>query len=224
MKRMVYINAIFFFLFCTPINIQRSKYYSEKSILHSLIDTIYTFKASGDFMFTLRGEKYRGKIVVDFDEGYVFKCYLYAPFANSIASFISDSDSAKIIFSEESYRIGIREKVTSIPFLQNYPFTFKDIIRILTGRTYKSDSFLSDPIINKTDAKRRIYQWISDSLNILILASSRKEKIKNITYTNKEVPWKLVLSSFKNGISKEIHFESGEKNYFSVMFNKLEYK
>ena len=216
------IALLMILLSCTGTPKQKSVLFSKESLSSLLADKLDRFEASGDIAVSFRGERYRGKIVVTLKDGYNFVCDFYSPFAQIIASLISDKDSAKIIIGENEYRIGVNDNLTLIPFLTHYPFIFSDFIRIITGRVYKRDCFYLDADSIRQEGRREVYEWISDSLNISAMVSGNGKRIKSVSYTAlKDSLWKLEYSSFKDGVSRKISFQSEEKNYFSLVFNKI---
>lgn len=225
MKRIIFTAAAVIFLSCA--NTQKiTAFHSEQSVSSLLIDTLDKFEATGDVAFSIEGERYRGKMTVSLLERTNFVCYFYTPFAQLIASITSDEDSATVIVEERKYRIGINDNLSSIPYFTVYPFSFNDFIRIITGRIFKRDCFNLDADNVAKKGRRIVYEWITDSLHISVMVSNNGRKIKNIIYAatnSKDGPWELEFSSFKNGISKEIRFESKKKNYFSLVLNKVRF-
>ena len=218
----IIIALILFLLSCTGTPKQKSVLISKKSLSSLITDKLDRFEASGDFAVSFSSERYRGEIVVTLNERYNFVCDLYSPFGQIIATFISDKDSAKINMGENEYRIGVYDNLSIIPFLTDYPFIFSDFVRIITGRVIKRDCFYPDADTVWQEGRRDVYEWISDSVNISAMVSSDGKRIKNVSCTALKGPfWKLEYSSFKNGISRKISFESGEKNYFSLVFDKM---
>ncbi len=194
----------------------------QKQLYSFFVDSLETVKAYGNIAFSLHGERYRGTITVSLQNWTDFTCEVYTPFAQTIASISSDMDSAEIIIEDREYRIGVFDEVSTIPFFTIYPFIFNDLIRILTGRIIKRDYIISDPSKVVVKGRRTEYIWQSDSLTVSMNSSRGGKKIKRINYNaTGGLPWKLEFSSFKNGISKEIYFESEEKNYFSLVFNTI---
>ncbi len=217
-------------LFCViPLLVCCAATQSRKVILESaqnailnLPDSLERFNAVGDVAFSLHGERFRGKIDVSIHDWSRFTCEIYGPFAQSIASITSKGDSACIQVEEKEYAAGIKDDVATIPFFTIYPFIIEDVIRILTGRIIKRNLFEQDPVETRILRGRKEYVWSSDSIHIFASLPNNRKKKMRITYSGvKDSHWKLEFSSFKNRISKEIYFESDEKNYFLLEFKKL---
>lgn len=207
---------------CAGTQSRKSLFTTEKSISSMLVDRLDRFEATGDIAISYRGERHRGKMFVSIKDGDNFICDFYTPFAQIIASFISGKDSAEIIIGEHEYRIGINDHLSFVPFLSQYPFIFNDFIRILSGRVYKSECFSLEVDTIRIEGRRKTYEWISDSVKISVTVSGNGKKIKSVSCSTLGEPrWKLEYSSFKGGISRKIDFKSGEKNYFSLVFERI---
>lgn len=218
------LTALFLLFFsCAGTQKQKTLFTAEKNISSLIVDRMDSFKATGDIAVSYRGERHRGKMFVAVKNEHMFICEFYTPFAQILASFVSDKDSARISIGELEYRIGINENVSFIPFLTQYPFIFSDLIRILTGRVYKSGCFSDEADTLRRERRRKVYEWISDSVKISVAVSGNGKKIKSISCSKAGEPnWKLNYSSFIDGISRKIDFESGENNYFSLVFESIE--
>jgi hypothetical protein len=210
------------FYSCAGTQKKRTLLDSSQGTSSLLRDKMDTFEARGDIAASFNGERHRGELFVSLKDGTVCTCVLYTPFAQILASFTSDNDSARIVLGKCEYRIGIHEDVSRVPFLTQYPFIFSDFIRILTGRVFKNDLVSRDADTVWEKGARKNYEWTSDSLAMAMTVSKVGRRIKSISYIAlKGSQWKLVYASFKNGISRKINFESGEKSYFSLVFDSI---
>ena len=221
LRVLLFVLPILFFS-CAGTQKQKSLFNTEKSISSMLVDRLDRFEATGDIAISYRGERHRGKMFVAIKDGGNFVCDFYSPFAQIIASFVSDKDSAQVSIGEHEYQIGINDNLSFVPFLSQYPFIFNDFIRILTGRIYKSDCFSSKVDSIWREGRRKVLQWVCDSVQVSVMVSGNGRKIKRISCsTPGESTWKLEYSSFKDGISRKVDFESGEKNYFSLVLESM---
>ena len=143
LKVLILVLPVLFFS-CAGTQKQKSLFASGKNMSHLLVDRTDKFEAAGDIAVSSRGGRYRGKMSVTIKEGDIFSCDLYSPFGQIVASFTSDKDSARIGIGELEYRVGINDNLSFVPFLMQYPFIFSDLIRILTGRIYKSNCFSTE--------------------------------------------------------------------------------
>lgn len=210
------------FLSCAGMQRQKFLLNNEMDLSLLLVDKLDKFEASGDVSILFERERHQAEIYAAIKEEGNFICEIYGPFAQVIASFISDQDSARITLGDHEYRIGINDNLSFIPFLKKYPFIFTDFIRILSGRVYKSNCFSDNADTLWREGRRHVYQWISDSVRVSAAVSRKGKKIKNVTFSTLGVPyWKLEYSSFNKGISRKINFLSGEKNYFSIVFESI---
>jgi hypothetical protein len=195
---------------------------TEKRITSLLVDRLDKFEAEGDIAISYRGARHRGKMFVTIKDGGTFIGDFYSPFGQLLASFISKKDSATISIGELEYRVGINDNLSFVPFLMQYPFIFNDFIRILTGRIYKSECFSREADSIRRQGRKKIYEWVSDSVKVSVMVSGNGKKIKNISCVPLgESNWTLEYSSFSDGISRKIDFESGEKNYFLLVFESV---
>ena len=218
----VLIALLLLLLSCTGTQKKKSVLPYEQSLSSLFVDKLDRFEGTGNVEVSFKGERYRGKVLVLINNRDNFVCDFYDPFAHLVASLTSDKDSAKITIGENEYRIAINDNVSFIPYLTQYPFIFSDFIRIITGRVYKREYFSLDADSINEERRRKVYKWISDSLTLSVVASSSGKKIKRVVYTAlKDFKWTLEYSSFENGISRKINFESGEKNYFSLEFDTI---
>ena len=207
---------------CAHTQKQKSLFSVEKNISSLLVDRLDRFEATGDIAISYRGERHRGKMFVAIRDRSKFVCDFYSPFGHILASFISEKDSAWISIGELEYRVGINDNLSFVPYLMQYPFIFNDFIRILTGRIYKSDCFSSKVNSTWREGRRKVLQWVCDSVQVSVTVSGNGKKIKRISCSELEDSiWKLEYSSFKDGISRKVDFKSGEKNYFSLVFENI---
>ena len=193
------------------------------TISRIFVDSVEAMKGFGDIAFSFHGERYRGKLAVSVKEYNHFTGEFYTPFAQTIAAISSDGDSALITIDDRDYKISTAETVSTVPFFTQYPFIFNDLIRILTGRIIRYDIFDSQPSKQKRKRRHVEYIWQADSITVVVGSSRSTKKVRKILYyTNKGISWRIEYSSVRDGLCKEIYFESEGKNYFSLVFDEME--
>lgn len=225
---LIFIVTLVFVTNCT--NRQLLQYPPDQTPLQFLksyfIDTVTTLKTFGDITFAYEGEIYQGKIGVVVHDTSEFTCRVYSPFGQTIASFMVDGDSARITVMDEQYMLDKNDSIHRIPFLRNFRFSVNDFVHIFTGRIYYTDFLYQHPDhIDESDKHQHVqYTWNLDSLDVSLLLQGRSEKDISVIYHEPlSVHWTLKMSSFKDGLSKEIYFKASKKNYFYIRFDKITY-
>jgi hypothetical protein len=210
---------------CAALHNARHEKIQDTTICALVLDTLHYFNAFGSISLSVKGEKFKGNIAVLLSDTTGFDCTIYSPFAQIVAVISSKNDSAVCSAGDKTTRIGIHDSIGSLQFFFQYPFTFYDVVRILTGRTTNKTFCSLQPDSIYSVRRKEVFRWIKDSVTIDIYFSKYGQKIERVNYINKKGRfWELTLSSMKNGISKVIYFHDSEMNYFSIKYDRISFQ
>ena len=224
-------NPLFLLTFVVLIHLQLISCAGKRSVAGSIQnmpmlteDTIAIVKAAGEVSGSYKGERFRGRIAIVYDPGKSFNCDIYSSFAHSIASIVSDNDSAEISIGEQEYGIGVNDSISFLPFFTTFPFIFNDFARIISGRMINKECLSGYLDALEAHQEEKVFRYQCDSASVSCAVSKRGRKIKSIECKAlRGVRWTITYSSFKNGLSRQIQYAGDEKNSFSLKFDTMTY-
>lgn len=222
-KALVFTGGLIF-ISCASLHNTRYDTIKDAAVCALVSDTLRYFNAFGSLSLSMKGEKFKGNIAVSLSDTTGFDCTIYSPFAQIVAIISSKNDSAVCSAGDKTTRIGIHDSVGSLQFFSQYPFTFYDVARILTGRVMDKGFCSLQPDSFYYVRGKRVLGWKKDTVTIELHFSSHGQKIERVNYIHKKGRfWELTLSSMKSGIGKVIYFHDSEMNYFSIKYNRISF-
>lgn len=185
-------------------------------------DTLRAFEGLGDVSFAFDGERHRARIRSQLHPDGRFESDLHSLFGQVIMLIRSDRDSMDFIVGDMTYRSSGDGLPETVPFLRRYPFTSGDLVRILTGRTQRTACLGREPDSIAVDGRVGIHEWRCDSQHVRVTVSRRRGTLRRIVCVGERpARWRLALSSFEQGVAREIRFESEADNYFFIAFDQV---
>jgi hypothetical protein len=229
MRRVLFFIGLLssFFLFCSSPPPLTMDIASALPSALALGDGICSFKGYGDIGFSMNGQRHKTKIDVLWRSDSDFTVGLYSPIGTTLASVRGDpSGLIRIIAGDSVYQKGLSEKVAIGDFLA-YSLTFKEFLRVATGRLLDA-SFIGDRCDSLfLSAKKAFLYWPEDStkgrnFQITGIIDRKHFLLTDVIYSKKEpCSWELTQLSFRKGRAKEIRFKDKNNNYFYVKYETM---
>jgi hypothetical protein len=183
---------------------------------------ILEINGSAECDLVLRGEKVRARATVHWEGDSQFTCDFHTSWGAPVASLRSGAEGGEIRVGESLHRFGLDQDVRSVPSLPDYPYTFGELIRIITGIHAFSVLALGEPDTVLADRKGRRYEWWNDSVVVVLDAAHRTGRMEGIRFVDPHDRARGVFySGFRDGYSREIGLVADESNYFLLRYDHL---
>ncbi len=222
MKKSFLLLLVTLLLVCAPSFKHKSMLSHHDSLYPLFNNDPQVLKASGDVSICIDREKHQGKITTQYRNKQV-KSRIYTPFGQLIASFDLTGDSAEITVGTQTYTASKFDTIQSIQFFSIFSLRYVELARILTGRPFYWHVLSSNRGTVQQDMRNLSpMTWQSDSVEIAVVYNFRRKKVESISYASlNQDRWQLQFSKVKNNCAKEMYFETGEGNYFSIKYRKV---
>ncbi|NLP03475.1 MAG: hypothetical protein GX089_13345 [Fibrobacter sp.] len=178
-----------------------------------------SIKGGGEVFVSLEGERYPGSADVKWERSGNFRAQFYSPLGGVIASVEADSVDGSVFLEDREYRFGLDERMDSVPFSWGRDLTFRQFIRILTGRMPLSPEGGSPDtiIISKKYAEA---VWKRGELEISAKVNRRNELLDEVQYRC-EKEWSIRMSRFYMKLARSIELREDDRNYFWIKYQNL---
>jgi hypothetical protein len=180
------------------------------------------WKGAGTIVLNSSGRRYTGDVAFIVNRDTLFTFDIYGPHAQSVVSISSGRDSAVLEFDGHVWQVSVSDSVSAIPIFSKYPFIFFEVKRILTGCLPEEEFISHSPhsTIHR-GGKIRLF-WERREMRVSVLIARRRGMLSRITYQGTGThPWRLTMSRFYRGMSKQIYFQADENNYFTITFDTI---
>jgi len=184
----------------------------------AFVGSAASFKGFGEINLEMDGERFRGSIDVDERGAEGFSCTCYDMFGGTVVSMCATDDTVWFKSGETLMSLAADQPLSSIPYFRQFPFTFRSLRRILTGRVPPDGMAGRSPDSTWVHGRRAYAQWSGDSLAVEAVVKKATGRIERISFSpcKSDASWRLTMSGFNNGMAEEIRFEGKGNNYFVI--------
>jgi hypothetical protein len=180
------------------------------------------FAGSGIIRCSFDKQRFQTRIDVRWRNDSEFTATIYDPFSQILAILGIDSAGA-YIEQDDSRTALLDDKELSFPgFAVEYPFTFHDFVRIITGRLPSQCDVQRPPDSCYGSGARNVFTWRNDSLSTLIKTTGREDRIQRITCRNRgKEPWRVDYSHFRSAMPARIQFDMADADYCIFIYDQV---
>jgi hypothetical protein len=177
---------------------------------------------AADVEVAVDGEVLRLKLGMRWRGDSAFVCDFYAPWGRPVASIVTDEAGGTVTAGEGERRYRFGERFGELAGLGEFPFTFGELVRILSGQyqRWAGGAGVADSVA--TAGGSILLCWHSDSLATTVERVGRGCRARRCTYHRAgESAWTLTLARFEAGLPREADFRTDERNYFRLRYHNL---
>lgn len=179
--------------------------------------------AFGDVTVAYEGERHRGKISLWYKADTSFVCDLQTPWGTPLASIEGTPEGGRVTVGDQVRELEFDQPISSVYYFGTYPFTFRQLARILTGTYAHVLASRSAPDSAWSGAQHRILLWDDTTREVRLRVHRRTGRLRDVCFSEEEdvPPWRLCLSRFENGRAKRMELQLDERNYFVVDYERF---
>ncbi|MBD3347455.1 MAG: hypothetical protein GF401_20555 [Chitinivibrionales bacterium] len=212
-----------FYFSCTPPPpVDTETAIATCKTLFSTPNEIRSLRGSGEMIISVNGESHKIRIDVLRDSSGDFSCDFYTIFGNHLASITGDTSESIIEYNQHAFRYSDSHQIRIPGIFLNYPFTFGQFKRIITGNNIFSN--VTNTLPDSVWKQRRSYfcSWKTDSVMLEGKVSHDFRKAQSLTIQSSTTDtWQLLYADYKDGIPEQIQFIADDNNYFKLKYDHL---
>jgi len=184
------------------------------------------FKGAGNVRIAINEERATGGFTLNKENPDLIHADIYSPFGTITGTIQVDGNGGEMRYNDKTTAFSLDQTMDSLPFRWGKHVTFREFGHYITCRIPHKPIFREPPdtIIGKRH--KNIAYWKTDSFTVAVTVGSRERNVANIIFmftdpANGTDRWQLRFSEFKQDLPYSISMMDNEKNYFSIIYDKI---
>jgi hypothetical protein len=214
---------LFLFMSCSvPLNGLGSVNQISTSDLSNPATQFALNKAFGDLTLVEREQRFRLKIALQRNSHGSIIADIFTPFGSSVAMLSTDSAGGIIEAPQQRYRFSNDDPIATLSYFSNFPFSFGEFVKIITGDYTLFKGLLGQPQSTITLRQTTRFEWYSSSFSATAIVNNRSGDMKLLkAQATTGERWEVSFARFDHGLPREIIYKVDESNYFMLTWDKI---
>jgi hypothetical protein len=195
-----------------------------QSALHGTRSPV--FIASGEATICINGEIHSCAVDVKHDSTGGFAANFYGPLGILIASVSADTTKGSVTTEKGTQSFRRDQTMDTLPFAWGRNLSFNDLIAVFSGTAPDALAAIIDGLPDSTLDKKKTINiiWNTDILRAGITIRKKTNRVETVFFEHmKNAAWFLKLAGFRQGCAHKIELREDDRNYFSIIYEKVRY-
>ncbi len=155
------------------------------------------YVGSGEIYFSSKQSSHQAPFDAHWDEsGSTLSCAFYDPFGLTVASIMVDTAGAQIEANGKQHTLRNDDNIELTGMFAGHRFTFRELIRILTGKSPRSDAISGEPDSTWKEGKLFSALYRRDSAEIVVTKEGAGGPIRSVFHRPQGASWTVEYSQY----------------------------
>ncbi|MBD3419954.1 MAG: hypothetical protein GF398_07555 [Chitinivibrionales bacterium] len=179
-----------------------------------------SFKSSAALAIKIEGEKIRAACDIVYITDSVLNCTVYNPFGGIVAEIAMQENLVRMYVGDTMIVRSSRDRIRIPGILLNFPFTFSEFKRIITGTLVQH---LPGQEFQSQNRQNKITVFVFKGMNYSTSVTYRRNRLAGMTFKSQSggAPWSVTYARFEDKVAHAIEMNHDSGDYFNVFFNKF---
>jgi hypothetical protein len=222
----VYLPLIF--VYCSPSLMLQLPDQRKPPLLSSVNNRFERgpFRGSGSLFLVAGGEKQSGNFDVRYNADRSFIATFYSPLGTIIGSITAGDDSGVVTLPDTTFRQPLDKPLGSVLLPWGDNLTLGTVVAAMRG--IPADTFPAEYTVEKAETARNCREFVfqNKTIEYAVIFSGNLKKLKRIVIAIGKVEpsrnaYSVTYENFLNGMARLITIKTGDRNYFSLHYEKV---